>query len=266
MLAQEHLIVPDWPAPARVRALQTTRNGGLSLPPFDGLNLGAHVGDDPGMVAANRNLLQALVPSEPVWMNQVHGAGVIVAEQAGRAPEADAGISHQANAVCVVMTADCLPLLLCDAAATVVAAVHAGWRGLAGGVIEAAVRAMGVPADSLMAWLGPAIGPQAFEVGAEVRDIFLHHDAAAAAAFVPAALATRESVRAPWPWSEGGERKGEKYLADLYLLARQRLGGLGVRQVYGGGFCTHGDKARFYSYRRDGQTGRMASLIWLRSP
>ncbi|OIQ80406.1 laccase domain protein YfiH [mine drainage metagenome] len=265
MLAQEHLIVPDWPASARVCALQTTRNGGLSLPPFGSLNLGAHVGDDSVMVAANRSLLQGLVPSEPVWMNQVHGTAVVVAEEAGCAPAADACISHQADAVCVVMTADCLPLLLCDAAATVVAAVHAGWRGLADGVIEAAVRAMGVPAGSLMAWLGPAIGPQAFEVGADVRDIFLHHDVAAAAAFVPSASTKWGAGHSSRPESEGCEGNGEKYLADLYLLARQRLGGLGVSQVYGGGFCTHSDKARFYSYRRDGQTGRMASLIWLRS-
>lgn len=242
MLKQEHLIVPDWPAPSRVRSLQTTRNGGLSLPPYDSLNLGAHVGDDPLRVAANRNLLHALVPSEPVWLEQVHGTQVVVAEQGGCAPRADACISRHPNAVCAVMTADCLPLLLCDAAASVVGAVHAGWRGLADGVIEATVRAMGVAPGAIMAWLGPAIGPQAFEVGEEVRAAFLRHDPAADAAFTP---------------------RADKYLANLYLLARQRLFALGVQHVYGGDFCTHSDPQRFYSYRRDGRTGRMASMIWL---
>lgn len=245
MLQQAQLIVPDWPAPARVRALQTTRSGGLSAPPYDSLNLGAHVGDDPLHVAANRALLHVLLPGEPVWLEQVHGTQVVVAERAGSNPTADACISHQADAVCAVMSADCLPLLLCDAAATVVGAVHAGWRGLADGVIEATVRAMGVPPRTLMAWLGPAIGPQAFAVGEEVRGAFLRHDPAAAAAFTP---------------------RADQYLADLYLLARQRLHALGVQQVYGGAFCTYSDPERFYSYRRDGMTGRMASLIWLSPP
>ncbi len=242
MLKTEHLIVPDWPAPSRVRSLQTTRLGGLSFPPYDSLNLGAHVGDSPLTVAANRNLLNPLVPSEPVWLEQVHGTQVMVAEQAGCAPRADACISHRPNAVCTVMTADCLPVLLCDTDATVVGAAHAGWRGLADGVIEATISAMGVPPGSLMAWLGPAIGPQAFEVGEEVRAAFMHHDIQASAAF---------------------ESRGDKYLANIYLLARQRLNKLGVKNVYGGDFCTYSDPARFYSYRRDGQTGRMASLIWL---
>lgn len=257
ILNKEHLIVPDWPAPSRVRSLQTTRNGGLSLPPYDTLNLGAHVGDDPMRVAANRNLLNTLVPSEPVWLEQVHGTQVMVAEQAGCLPRADACISNRSNAVCVVMTADCLPVLLCDAAATVVGAVHAGWRGLVEGVIEATVGAMGVAPASLMAWLGPAIGPQAFEVGAEVRDVFLKHDIAASEAFTPSLLASQSGSVIAHP------AEGEKYLANLYLLARQRLNGLGVQNVYGGKFCTYSDPARFYSYRRDGQTGRMASMIWL---
>lgn len=238
----EHLIVPDWPAPVRVRAVQTTRRGGLSKPPYDSLNLGMHVGDDALTVAANRNLLNTVVPSEPVWLEQVHGTDVILAERAGCAPRADACITRQANAVCTVMTADCLPVFLCDDAATVVGVAHAGWRGLADGVIEAAVRAMAVAPSSLMAWLGPAIGSQSFEVGAEVRETFLRHDLAAASAFTPVA---------------------NKYLADIYLLARQRLQALGMRRIYGGNFCTCRDADRFYSYRRDGQTGRMASLIWL---
>lgn len=238
----ESLIIPDWPAPARVRAAQTTRSGGLSKPPYASLNLGMHVGDDAMTVAANRGLLNAVVPSEPVWLEQVHGTAVILAEAAGCAPRADACITRRDHAVCAVMTADCLPVFFCDDAATVVGVAHAGWRGLADGVIEATVRAMAVAPASLMAWLGPAIGPQAFEVGAEVRETFVRHDPAAASAFTPIA---------------------NKYLADLYLLARQRLQAVGVQRIYGGNFCTYRDAERFFSYRRDGQTGRMASLVWL---
>lgn len=242
MLLQEQLIVPEWPAPASVRALQTTRRGGRSLAPFDSLNLGTHVGDDAFTVAANRNLLNRYVPSEPVWMEQVHGTQVVLAEQAGCVPRADASISRRTNTVCVVMTADCLPILFCDTAGSVVGAVHAGWRGLADGVIESTVTAMQAAPATLMAWLGPAIGAGAFEVGHEVRDTFMHHASVAEAAF---------------------KSHGDKYLADLELLARQRLASLGIQQVYGGGFCTYSDAQRFYSYRRDGVTGRMATLIWL---
>lgn len=235
-------LVPDWPAPPCVRALQTTRLGGVSAPPYDTLNLGTHVGDEPLAVAANRNRLQALVPGEPVWLEQVHGTAVVSAETAGCLPVADACVTRLAGAVCVVMTADCLPVLLCDRQGRVVGAVHAGWRGLADGVIEAAVAAMDAPALDILAWLGPAIGPDAFEVGPEVREVFLKHDIAAAAAFIP--------------------RNG-KFLADLYLLATQRLHALGITRIYGGGFCTYRDAGRFFSYRRDGPTGRMASLIWI---
>ncbi len=242
MLTQEQLIVPEWPAPASVRALQTTRRGGLSPAPFDSLNLGTHVGDDALTVAANRNLLNRYVPGEPVWMEQVHGTQVVLAEQAGCVPCADASISRRVNTVCVVMTADCLPILFCDAAGSVVGAAHAGWRGLAGGVIEATVSAMQAAPATLMAWLGPAIGAGVFEVGREVKDTFMRHASVAEAAFEP---------------------HGDKYLADLELLARQRLASLGIRHVYGGGFCTYSDAQRFYSYRRDGVTGRMATLIWL---
>lgn len=242
MSLDAHLIVPDWPAPARVRALQTTRRGGLSKPPYASLNFGMHVGDDGYTVAANRNLLNTVVPSEPVWLEQVHGTAVLMAESAGCAPRADACITRKPNAVCAVMTADCLPVFLCDDAGTVAGLAHAGWRGLADGVIESTVIAMKTMPSSLMAWLGPAIGPQAFEVGAEVREAFLRHDAASEFAFAP--------------------REG-KYLADIYLLARQRLHALGITRIYGGDFCTHSDPERFFSYRRDGRTGRMASLIWL---
>ena len=237
-------IVPDWPVPAAVRALSTTRAGGVSLAPYASLNLGAHVGDDPARVAENRARLRRLLPAEPCWLNQVHGSAVVDAAAVAGLPDADAAFSRKPGAVCVVMTADCLPVLLCDRAGTVVAAAHAGWRGLHGGVVEATVAAMGVAPGELIAWLGPAIGPQAFEVGGEVRAAFVAADGRADAAFRPAAQAG-------------------KWLADLYLLARQRLAALGVSAVHGGDCCTVGEADRFFSYRRDGVTGRMASLIWL---
>jgi YfiH family protein len=239
------IIIPDWPAPANVKAMQTTRGGGYSQAPYDSLNFGDHVGDDPMVVAKNRQTLD--LPSEPVWLEQVHGVEVVLAEQAACRPRADATVSFHRGAVCAVMTADCLPVLLCDRAGSVVGAVHAGWRGLADGVIEAAVHAMQVPPDTLLAWLGPAIGPQAFEVGDEVRDAFMAHHPDAQAAFTPSPAS--------------GE--GRKYLGDMYLLARQRLNALGVTAIYGGGLCTYSDKQRFFSFRRDDRTGRMATLVWL---
>jgi YfiH family protein len=242
----EGWIVPDWSAPANVRALQTTRTGGVSEGSYASLNLGDHVGDDAVAVARNRAILRAALPFEPLWLRQVHGNIVADAKRSVGVPDADAAVARQPDAVCAVMTADCLPLLLCDESGAVVGAAHAGWRGLAGGVIEAAVAAMAVAPATLMVWLGPAIGPQAFEVGEEVRQAFLAHDPAAHKAFVPHPSPT-----------------GQKWLADIYLLARQRLGLLGVTRVYGGGLCTFSDADRFFSYRRDGATGRMASLIWL---
>lgn len=236
------IITPDWPAPPGVKALQTTRAGGVSLPPYESFNLGDHVGDHPAAVEQNRQQLSRFMPSEPVWLKQVHGSEVIRAETAGCHPQVDACVTERKNAVCVVMTADCLPVLFCDDAASVVGAAHAGWRGLAGGVLEATVAAMGRSPSSLMAWLGPAIGPQAFEVGAEVRDVFLAHDPLSAAAFKP---------------------HHEKFLANLYLLARQRLEALGITRIFGGTECTYNDSWRYYSYRRDGATGRMGSFIWL---
>ena len=237
-------IVPDWPAPARVRALSTTRAGGVSVAPYDSLNLGTHVGDDPANVAANRAQVRRIVPSEPAWLNQVHGTAVVDAASVAGVPDADASVSRTPGAVCVVMTADCLPVLLCDRAGTVVGAAHAGWRGLHGGVIEATVTAMQVAPADVIAWLGPAIGPTAFEVGDEVRAAFVATDAIADAAFKPAG-------------------QPGKWLADIYLLARQRLAALGVTAVYGGDCCTVSESRRFFSYRRDGVTGRMASLVWL---
>ncbi len=233
----------DWPAPARVRTLQTTRLGGASVSPWHGFNLGTHVGDDPAAVAANRAALQEQLPGAPTWLNQVHGITVIDAATAQGTPDADAAVSRTPGAVCVVMTADCLPVLLTDRDGSVVGAAHAGWRGLCGGVIEATVEAMAAPAASLMAWLGPAIGPDAFEVGGDVRQAFMAVDPDSAAAFTAI--------------------DDDKYLADIYLLARQRLARLGITEVYGGNFCTVIDRSRFFSYRRDGVTGRMASLIWL---
>lgn len=236
-------IVPDWPAPASVRALVTTRTGGVSAGAYASLNLATHVGDDPAAVAENRRRLRAHLPAEPLWLSQVHGTNVARAEDAVEGVAADAAFTRRAGRVCAVLTADCLPVLLCNDAGTVVGAAHAGWRGLAGGVVEAAVRETNEPPARLLAWLGPAIGPQAFEVGAEVRAAFLAHSPEAAAAF--AAM-------------ENG-----KWLADLYRLAEQRLHALGVSRVYGGGRCTFLEADCFYSYRREKTTGRMASLIWL---
>lgn len=240
------LIRPEWPAPANVRAASTTRGGGVSAAPFDSLNLGYHPRDERRNVAVNRRrLAQALaLPGEPAWLRQVHGSRVLDAAAAAHAPApADASVALQPATVCVVLTADCLPVLLCDRAGSRVAAVHAGWRGLAGGVIAAAVRALACEPGALLAWLGPAIGPRVYEVGPEVREAFLRLDAADGACFRP---------------SPAG-----RWLADLYALARRQLAGLGVAGVYGGGWCTYSDAQRFFSYRRDGSSGRMASLIWL---
>jgi len=222
----EHCIVPDWPAPRNVKALQTTRRGGVSLPPYDSLNLGDHVGDNPLLVAHNRQQFSVVLPSEPVWLKQIHGATAIDATHADCAPVADASFSRHPEAVCVVMTADCLPILLCDQDGSVVAAIHAGWRGLCDGVIEATVAAMKVSGDYLMAWLGPAISQAAFEVGDDVRATFLVKDPQAKQAFSPTA--------------------NGKWMADIYWLACMRLQALGITQIYGGNLCTHRDKDRFF--------------------
>lgn len=234
---------PDWPAPPGVRAVSTTRRGGVSTGAYADWNLGDHVGDDPRAVARNRTLLRErlALPAEPRWLRQVHGCAV--AEGRGGACEADAAVAQVPGEVCAVLTADCLPILLCDRAGTRVGAVHAGWRGLAAGVIEAAVRCLDVPPGELLCWLGPAIGPDAFEVGPEVRERFLAElGPGAAEAFRPSA---------------------GRWLADLYTLARRRLAGVGVTRVWGGGLCTYADAGRFFSYRRDGVTGRMATLVWI---
>lgn len=239
----EHCIIPDWPAPARVKAIQTTRQGGVSIAPYDSLNLGGHVGDNPLAVERNRILLNKLLPSEPVWLEQIHGTLVANADRASCQPQADACITRHRAAVCAVMTADCLPVLLCDAQGSVVGAAHAGWRGLRDGVIETTVLAMGVAPQSLMAWLGPAISQEAFEVGEEVRAAFVAIQPQAASAFIAG--------------------QSGKWLADIYALARLRLNALGVTQIYGGGRCTYRERGQFFSYRRDGVTGRMGTFIWL---
>ncbi|HYD63118.1 MAG TPA: peptidoglycan editing factor PgeF [Noviherbaspirillum sp.] len=248
------LIIPEWAgAPDNVGALSTTRRGGSSLGPYDdgagggGMNLGVHVGDEPDTVRRNRARLRSVLPSEPAWLSQVHGTRVVDASQAGMVPEADASISTRPGTVCAIQTADCLPVLFCDAGGKVVGAAHAGWRGLAGGVLEntvACMRAEG--ASEILAWLGPAIGPQSFEVGQDVHDAFAGKDGGMVNAFQPVA-----------------DNPG-KYLADIYALARHTLEWVGVKRISGGGLCTVSDQSRFYSYRRDKLTGRMASLIWLK--
>ncbi|WP_395598060.1 peptidoglycan editing factor PgeF [Pseudomonas sp. A1437] len=235
-------LTPDWPAPASVRACVTTREGGVSEAPFDSLNLGDHVDDRLEAVAENRRRLTDHFSIKPAWLQQVHGIAVAQADP-GIVATADASWTATPGIACAAMTADCLPALFCDRAGTRVAAAHAGWRGLAAGVLEATLDSLDVPAAEVLVWLGPAIGPKAFEVGPEVREVFINQLPEAAEAFVPS------------------DNAG-KFMADIYLLARLRLAERGVTAVYGGGFCTVTDP-RFFSYRRASRTGRFASLVWL---
>lgn len=234
----------DWPAPDNVHTLITTRQGGVSQGAYDSLNLGMHVGDDAECVAENRRRLQVAVPLPIAYLNQVHGTQIVAARDSIHSPQqADASFDDSGMAACAVMTADCLPVLFCHKEGGVVAAAHAGWRGLVNGVLQATVSAMRCPARDIMAWLGPAIGPQAFEVGAEVREVFVQKlGEVSQQAFV--------------------FKQYEKYWADLYQLARLSLHQIGVEAVYGGGYCTHTQHDWFYSYRRETTTGRMASIIW----
>lgn len=237
------VIRPDWQAPSNVRAFTTTRNGGFSHGAWSSLNLGANCGDDPRHVQQNRHALARLLPSEPRWLKQVHGTNAVSWDKAKTTgAEADAIFSSQPGQVCAVLTADCLPVLFCNQAGTRIAAAHAGWRGLAAGVLEASVLAMECKPADLIAWLGPAIGPQAFEVGRDVYDTFVELNPENTAAFKP---------------------HRDRWLADLYQLARHALARVGIHQVFGGGYCTYSEPEYFYSYRRDGVTGRMASLIWI---
>lgn len=241
-------LIPDWPAPATVNAVCTTRAGGVSAAPFDSLNLGDHVGDVPLQVARNRQQVGEILglPTEPLWLEQVHGTVVSDMNAGSCYPQADASVAFKARQVSVVMTADCLPVLFCNREGTRVAAAHAGWRGLCNGMLEETIQAMDCPADQLLVWLGPAIGPDEFEVGEEVRAAFMAQDEQAISAF------------------RAGPQAG-KWQADIYTLARQRLQAQGVEAgaIYGGDHCTVSEPQRFFSYRRDQKTGRMGSFIWL---
>jgi YfiH family protein len=242
------IITPEWPAPPGVRAAFTLRTGGVSVAPYDSLNVGARIGDSAGAVAENRWRVREKLrlPAEPVWLEQVHGVGVVelgVAGTGDRSPTGDASVARGAGQVCAIRVADCMPVLFAARDGSVVGAAHAGWRGLAGGVLEATMGRLGVPATELMAWMGPAIGPKHFEVGEDVRAAFMSTDAGAAAAFAA-------NERGRWQ-------------CDLYALARRRLRALGVSGIYGGGWCTFAEAGRFFSYRRDGQCGRMVALIWI---
>ena len=238
-------LVPDWPVAARVRAFVTTRAGGVSEGDHASMNLGLSSGDDPARVARNREIVRAQLPGEPAWLAQVHGNEVADLDRphAGERPRADAAATSTPGRVAVVLTADCMPLFLADRAGRRVAVAHAGWRGLAAGVVENAVRSLRVPGEEVVAWMGPAIGPDAFEVGPEVREAFMNADAQAASSFRPG--------------------KPGKYMADLYALARMRLARAGVKDVLGGGHCTYHENGRFFSYRRVQKSGRMGAFIWI---
>jgi YfiH family protein len=266
------IMEPDWPAPPAVCAAFTLRTGGVSVGPYESLNLGAGIGDSPEAVEENRRRVRERLrlPAEPVWLEQVHGVQVVelgtaagggtgvevgtrveggTAVQLGTiavpATKADAAVTHVTGQVCAIRVADCMPVLFAARDGSAVGASHAGWRGLAGGVLEATVSRLSVPASDVIAWMGPAIGPQHFEVGEDVRTAFTASDAGAQSAFV-------RNARGRWQ-------------CDLYALARRRLAALGVMAVYGGGWCTFAEADRFFSYRRDGQSGRMAALIWIES-
>ncbi|NNL94811.1 MAG: peptidoglycan editing factor PgeF [Xanthomonadales bacterium] len=232
----------DWPAHSRVRTLVSTRAGGVSTGAWASFNLGLQCGDKEQSVLENRRRLRTRLPAEPAWLRQVHGRDVASWTDAQAGVEADAIITGQSKQVCVILTADCLPVLVADVDGRQVAAIHAGWRGLAAGIIEHTIKSMPVAPDRLMAWLGPAISSCHYQVGEEVRAAFLERSVNFSSAFVP---------------------DGDRWKADLYQLARQQLQLAGVKSVHGGNYCTFGEPDRFYSYRRDGQTGRMASLVWL---
>jgi purine-nucleoside/S-methyl-5'-thioadenosine phosphorylase / adenosine deaminase len=244
-MTSSDLIIPDWPAPNNIKAISTTRHGGVSQYPYTQLNLGTHVGDDPHLVSQNRaHITQSLnLPEEPRWLEQVHGTTIIESQHWQQDIKVDAIFSQQTGHVCAVMTADCLPILLCNQQGDTIAAIHAGWRGLAAGIIEKTIQKFSCEPQEIIAWLGPAIGPSQFEVGLEVYELFVANAPVACEAF---------KINGP-----------HHYLADIYLLARQRLEKNNVQKVFGGDFCTVSDEERFFSYRRDGITGRMASMIWI---
>lgn len=245
----DSVIKPQWPAPSKIKSFVTTRSGGLSAAPYHSLNLGDHVGDDPGVVLTNRILLRSCLPAEPHWLKQIHGTSVSTPKEPLEA--ADAIVTNEYDSVLAIMTADCLPVLFTNTAGTVVGAAHAGWRGLCSGVLENTVSKLqnlepNLKPSDILVWLGPAIGPGAFEVGQDVLDAFAESNTPSSNnAFTPIA------------------NKPGKYLADIYLLARARLAAIGIGNVYGGEFCTVSQADQFFSYRRDGVTGRFASLIWI---
>ena len=282
-------ITPDWPAPPAVRVVTTTRSGGVSRAPYASLNLATGTGDAPAAVARNRAMVMSAleIELEPCWLDQVHGSEVVRAARYATAPRADAGVGDAGSPPCAVLTADCLPVVLCDAAGTRAGIAHAGWRGLAGGVIERCVAAMERPACELLAWLGPAIGAESYEVGPEVREACLAADPGAGRAFAPCTPDRCEGGPSTPDRSKGGppapdRNEGgppfpaeprrpsapsapvaDRWFADLYAIARSRLESLGIEHVYGGGFCTCRDADRFFSHRRDGVTGRFATLAWI---
>ena len=250
-------INPDWPASENVNAWSTHRNGGYSGTPFNHMNLAYHVNDNKNTVNRNRQLLSEslALPTEPCWLNQTHSIDVVKATPLQRNYQADGSFTSQTGVVCVVMTADCLPILLCDIKGSVVAAVHVGWRGLLNGIISVAVKKLETPGKQILAWHGPAIGPESFEVGDDVRDAFVKNNSSAKNAF---------SLRSTIEFKKKLKDKSDRlWLADIYQLAELQLQQLGVEHVYGKNWCTYKEGALFYSYRRDGVTGRMASLIWL---
>ncbi|MCF7500484.1 peptidoglycan editing factor PgeF [Pseudoalteromonas sp. L1] len=238
------MITPAWTAPKTISALSTTRKGGVSVAPFDSFNVGLHVGDDEQAVLANRELLTNQLPNPAVWLNQIHSSDVVVIDEdsdLNQVRSADALYTRLAKQPLAIMTADCLPVLLSSTSGDEIAAIHGGWRGLAQGILANTLTHFKALPNDIIAWFGPAIGPSEFEVGQEVKACFCELNANHQHAFTP---------------------RGDKYLADIYLLARQQLAQLGVVNIFGGEYCTVSDKSQFYSYRRDGETGRMASLIW----
>jgi YfiH family protein len=252
MRQQQTYLLPNWPAATKIRAYFTTRQGGFSQGPYASFNLGDHVGDEVDFVKKNRELLiQDLnLPAAPIWPNQIHGIDVIDADNIDKntkinMPTADAMFATKPNIVCAILTADCLPIFVCDKNASCVGIIHGGWRSLAAGIIDATVKKLPVEPKDLFIWLGPAIGPEKFEVGEEVRDQFLAN--------------SREAERA----FKIINTKTNKFLANIYLLATQQLNQLGIHRIFGGEYCTYTDQENFFSYRRDKTTGRMASLIWI---
>ena len=236
----------DWPAPGFIKAGTTFRHGGVSVAPYNSLNLATHVGDDPLAVLQNRARL--LTPAAPQWLEQTHSIDVISLPCDESEPKADAAVTTQPGIVCAAMTADCLPVLMTNTEGSCVAATHAGWRGLCDGILEATVEKLAIDPQSLLVWLGPAIGPNVYEVGQEVYDAFTKNDPDAQFAFTPVTT---------------GGRATRHWLFDIYAMARLRLNKVGVTKIFGGGLCTYSDEENYFSYRRDGTTGRMASLIWI---